>query len=76
MLSFGRSLQSIKCISSKNEESLVRSTFTDLYTNELCYCHYSFMINSDRSGGNCNIFNDLFDRLCISNEKKDVNVKL
>ena len=33
------------------------------------------MINSDRSGGNCTIFNDLFDRLCISNEKKRCKCK-
>ena len=65
-------------ISLNNQPCMTRSTFIDLnphgYNQVLRY--YSFMVNLDRCNRNCNTFDDLSYRICVSNKTADLNLSV
>ena len=44
------------------------------YSHEFHY--YPFMVKLDRCVGSCNTLNDLSDKLCVPNKKKDLNLSV
>ena len=76
ILDSGRSLTSrnIKCISLNNEPCLAKPKVINLNPDEL---HYStFMIDLNKCGKNCNTLDYAPNRLCVTNTREDVDVKI
>ena len=48
------------CISLNNQQCIARTTLIDLNPDEYSQglCHYPFMVNLDKSNGNCNALDD------------------
>ena len=64
----------IKCVAMNNQKCLVRSTLTDLNSDEILY--YPFINSIDRCDGSCNTVEDSFGRTCVHNKMKSVNLKV
>ena len=69
-------LNSIKCISLKNQLFITRPTLVDLNPDEYNqgFCWYPFLVSLDRCKGSCNTLDDLSSKIGISNITEDVNV--
>ena len=65
--------KNVKCIPLDNQPYLANGTLVDLNPSELRY--YPFAVSLDRYSGSCKGFDNLLDRLCVSN-KTDVNQKV
>ena len=72
LLSFTRSL-AIKCVSLNDEPCMTKPMLADLNPVEL---NYSFMISLEKFIGSFNVFDDLFMKMYVLSETKDVNVKV
>ena len=59
---------------SLNSEPCLPKSIIDLNPDELLY--YQSMFNLNNCRGNCNLLDDLFDRLHALNETEDVNLKI
>ena len=57
-----------------NQLCMVMTMPSNLYLDELLY--YPFIINMSRSDGSCNTAEDSFERICVPNKMKDVNLKV
>ena len=64
-------VNSVKCISMKNQECKVREV---VINNEYMLCPYSIKVN--RCNGNCNNISNLYSRVCIPDIIKNVTVKV
>ena len=55
---------------------MTQPTLNNLHPNEYIegLCYYPFTVNSYRSMGSCNIFNDLSNRICVPNKTEDINL--
>ena len=73
LLSFSGSLAT-KYVSLNNEPYMMRPTLIDLKLAELNY--YPFTITLDKYNGSCNVVDDLFTKISVPSERKDLNVKV
>ena len=64
-------VNSLKCISMKNQECKVREV---VINNE--YMLYPYSIKVNRCNGNCNNISNLYSRVCIPDIIKNVTVKV
>ena len=55
---------------------MTQSTFIDLHPNEYIegFPYYPFEVNLDKCLGICNAMNDLSNKICVSNKRKDFNL--
>ena len=65
-----------KCVSLSNQKYETQPTLINLHPNEYSqelHC-YPFAVKLDRCVGGCNTLNDLSNKVCVQNEKKDLNI--
>ena len=67
-------INSLECVSLKNQECKVRSKIFNINSNNTMFCPFSIKIN--RCSGNCNDINDPYARICVPDVVKNVNVKV
>ena len=55
---------------------MTQSTLINLHPNEYSQGlrYYLFAVNLDRCGGSCNTLDDLSSRVCVPNEKEDLQL--
>ena len=60
-----------KCVSLSNQKYIIQSTLISLHPNEYNqeFHYHSFFVKLDRCVGNCNILNDLSNKVCVPNLK-------
>ena len=68
----GLSVNSLECISMKNQECKVKEVI-HVNTNKPVF--YSFSVKVNKCSGNCNNINDPYARLCVPNVVKNINIK-
>ena len=68
------SVNSLECVSMKNQECKVRPEIVDINSNNPIF--YPFSIKISKCSGNCNIINDLYARICVPDVVKNLNVKV
>ena len=56
-------VNSLECVSMKNQECKVRPEIVDINSNNLIF--YPFSIKINKFSGNCNNINDLYARICV-----------
>ena len=75
MASFNVSnVNSLECVSMKNQECKMRTEIINLNTNEPMFYPYSIKIN--RCKGSCKAINDPYAKICELDQIKDTNVKI
>ena len=77
MMFFSRNLpgvNSLSCISMKNQECKVRPEIINVNSNEPVF--YPFSIKASKCSGSCNNINDPYGKICVPSVIKDLNVKL
>ena len=67
------SVNSLECISMKNQECKVREKVINVNTNNRVF--YPFNTKLNKYSGNCNNINDPYARLCVPNVVKNINLK-
>ena len=68
------SVNSLECISMKNQECKVRPKIVDINSNNSIF--YPFSIKTNKCNGNCNNINDPYAKICVPNIVKNLNVKV
>ena len=68
------SVNSLECVSMKNEECKVRPEVVDINSNNPIFYHFSIKVN--KCNGNCNNINDPYARICVPDAIKNLNVKV
>ena len=68
------SVNSLECISMKNQECKVRPKIVDINSNNSIF--YPFSIKINKCNGNCNNINDPYAKICVPNIVKNLNVKV
>ena len=68
------SVNSLECVSMKNQECKVRPEIVNINSNNPIF--YPFSIKVNECNGNCNNINDPYARVCVPNTVKDLNVKV
>ena len=66
-------VNSLECVSMKNQECKIRSEIINVNTNEPIFYPYSIKINKCK--GKCNTINDPYAKLCVPDTIKNINVK-
>ena len=61
----------LACVAKISGSMTVRPTL--IYLNPVKVKYYSFMVGLDKYSGNCNV---LSPKLCVSKERKDINIKV
>ena len=67
-------VNSLECVSMKNQECKVRPETVDINSNNPIF--YPFSIKINKCSGNCNNINDPYARICVPDTVKDLNVKV
>ena len=67
-------VNSLKCVSLKNQECKVRSEIVNINSNNPIL--YPFSIKINKCNGNCNNINDPYARICVPDTVKNLNVKV
>ena len=67
-------VNSLECISMKNQECKVRSEIVNINSNDPIF--YPFSIKISKCCGNCNNINDPYTRICVPDVVKNLNVKV
>ena len=67
-------VNSLECVSMKNQECKARTKITDVNNNESVF--YPYIIKVNRCSGSCKNMNDPYAKLCVSNVIKNINVKV
>ena len=67
-------VNSLKCVSLKNQECKVRPEIVDINSNNPIF--YPFSIKVNKCNGNCNNINDPYARICVPDIAKNLNVKV
>ena len=67
-------VNSLECISIKNQECKVRPEIVDINSNNPII--YSFSIRRNKCSGNCNNISDPYARICVPDIVKNLNVKV
>ena len=68
------SVNSLECVSMKNQEGKIRPEIVDLNSNDPIF--YPFSIKTNKCSSNCNNINDLYAKICVPDIKKSLNVKV
>ena len=68
------SVNSLECISVKNEECKVRPETVNVNSNNPIF--YPFSIKVNKCNANCNNINDPYARICVPDSVKNLNVKV
>ena len=68
------SVNSLECVSMKNQKCKARLEIVDINSNNPIF--YPFSIKINKSNGNCNNINDPYARICVPDTVKDLNVKV
>ena len=68
------SVNSLECLSMKNQECKVRPEILDINSNNPIF--YPFSIKINKCSGNCNNIIDPQARICVPDTVKDLNVKV
>ena len=68
------SVNSLECLSIKNEECKVRPEIVNINSNNPIF--YPFSIKVNKCNGNCNNINDPYARICVPDSVKNLNVKV
>ena len=64
---------SLNCISMKNQECKVRPEIINVNSNEPIF--YPFSIKTSKCSVSCNNINDPYEKICVPNVIKDLNVR-
>ena len=64
----------MQCVFIKNWPFQARSIFADMDSSETLF--YSFIVSINKCGGNCNTIDAPYARVCISNDLKNMNLKI
>ena len=67
-------VNSLECVSMNSQECKKRSEIINVNTNEPMFYPYSITINKCK--GSCNTINDPYDKLCVPDTTKNINVKV
>ena len=67
-------VNSLECVSMKNQECKVRPEIVDINSNNPIF--YPFSIKISKCSGNCNNINDPYARICVPDVVKNLNVKV
>ena len=67
-------VNSLMCISMKNQECRVRPQIVTVNTNEPVF--FPFSIKTSKCSGSCNNINDPYAKMCIPDVIKNLNVKV
>ena len=73
-MTFFNPLNSLECISMKNQECKVREQVINVNSNNPVF--YPFSVKVNKCSGNCNNINDPYARLCVPNVVKNINLKV
>ena len=68
------SVNSLECISLKNQECKVTEEVMNVNTNNPVF--YPFSVKVNKCSGNCNNFSDPYARLCVPDLVKNINLKV
>ena len=68
------SVNSLECISMKNQECKVNEEVINVNTNNSVF--YPFSLKVNKYSGNCNNINDPYARLCVPNVVKNINLEV
>ena len=68
------SVNSLECISIKNQECKIREEVINVNTNNPVF--YPFSLKVNKYSGNCNNISDPYARLCVPNVVKNINLKV
>ena len=68
------SVNSLECISMKNQECKVRPEIVDINSNNPIF--YPFSVNINKCSGSCNNINNPYAKICVPDVIKDLNVKV
>ena len=69
-------VNSLECISMKNQECKVRPKIIKINSNSNNPISYPFSVKINRCNGNCNNIYDPYARICVSDTVKNLNAKL
>ena len=64
----------LECVSMNNQECKIRTEIINLNTNESMFYPYNIKIN--RCKGSCNTINNLYAKICVPGQIKNINVKV
>ena len=67
-------VNSLECISMKNQECKVRPEIVNLNSKEPIF--YPYSISTSKCSGSCNSINDPYAKLCVPDVVKNLNVKV
>ena len=75
MMFFGSlsNVNSLECVSMKNQECKVRSKILDVSSSNPIF--YPFSVEVNKCSGNCNNINDRYARICVPDDVKNSKVK-
>ena len=68
------SVNSLECVSMKNQECQVRPEIVDINSNNPIF--YPFSIKVNKCNGYCNNINDPYARICVPGIVKNLNVRV
>ena len=68
------SVDSLECISIKNEKCKIRPEIDNINSNNPTF--YPFTIKVNKCNGNCNNISDPYARICVPDSVKNLNVKV
>ena len=69
---FLSSINLLSCISMANKECKVRPEVINVNSNEPVF--YPFSIKISKCSGSCNNINDPYEKICVPDDVKDLNV--
>ena len=67
-------VNSLECVSLKNQKCKVRPEIVDIYSNNPIF--YPFSIKINKCSGSCNNINDPYEKICVPDTVKNLNVKV
>ena len=67
-------VNSLECVSMKNQECKVRPEIVDINSNNPIF--YPFSIKVNKCNGNCSNINDPYAKICVPDAIKNLNVKV
>ena len=75
-ISIANTSSHIPCLLLSNQRCEIQPTVINLHTNEYSQelHYYPFAIKLDKCVGSCNTLNDLPNRICVPNKRKDLNI--
>ena len=65
-------VNSLKCVSLKNQECKVRPEIVNINSNDPIF--YPFGIKLNKCSGNCNSINDPYAKICVPDTVKSLNL--